>query len=75
MSYQPVESEKIETLVNPLSAAFLEFMTLCIEPISRILLACIRCSWAEARDTILGYKLLWRSLARGNVDHCVKEKP
>jgi N-acetylglucosaminyl-diphospho-decaprenol L-rhamnosyltransferase len=60
---------------DPLSAAFLKFITLCVEPISRILLACIRCSWVEARDTILGYRLLWQSLARGNGDPCVKEKP
>jgi N-acetylglucosaminyl-diphospho-decaprenol L-rhamnosyltransferase len=42
-----------------LSASILLVATIIIEPLSRIILACIRGSGSEIKDTVMGYKLLW----------------
>jgi N-acetylglucosaminyl-diphospho-decaprenol L-rhamnosyltransferase len=45
-----------------LSATVLLLATIMIEPLSRIMFACIRGPGSDLRDIILGYKLLWLSL-------------
>ena len=45
-----------------LPATALLTITMIIEPLSRLSLACIRCSGSEIKNTIGGYRMLWKTL-------------
>lgn len=45
---------------NFFSATLILFATLFIEPVSRVLQSVLRCSMSSVRETLVGYKLLWK---------------